>query len=77
MLSVLIVSIFIVFIETCKRKPWSSLTLSTLFQLWRKILNPYKNGEKKKVKKFVRGNRKTFVKLVVTSRECDQRGEEV
>lgn len=76
MLSVLIISIFIVFIETCKRKPWSSLTLSTLFQLWRKILNPYKNGGKK-VKKFVRGNRKTFVKLVVTSRECDQRGEEV
>lgn len=35
-----------------------------------------KMGEKK-VKKFVRGNRKTFVKLVVTSRECDQRGEEV
>lgn len=74
MLSVLIISIFIVLIETCKRKPWSSLTLSTLFQLWRKILNPYKNGGKKK---FVHGNRKTFVKLVVTSRECDQRGEEV
>lgn len=34
-------------------------------------------GKKKKVKKFVRGNKKTFVKLVVTSQQCDQRGEEV